>query len=169
MPHVIHQRTSGKLRTSMWIALRLEVARNRRNFRCARSQVAILLASLIFINSRRRQTIGTPWIVENKDWQLPISHLVNTYIQVRMTFACRNENGVAAAAKMLKTLLTCYNRCFQSLWNTGNEYWERKTTIWIVWLGVSWAGLTFRCFVWMHWNAKLVILSTYVPCSRYLA
>ena len=33
----------------------LEVARNRHNFRCARSQVAILLASLIFINSQRRQ------------------------------------------------------------------------------------------------------------------
>ena len=36
----------------MWTALRFEVARNRRNFRCARSQVAILLASLIFINSK---------------------------------------------------------------------------------------------------------------------
>ena len=33
----------------------LEVARNRHNIRCARSQVAILLASLIFINSQRRQ------------------------------------------------------------------------------------------------------------------
>ena len=37
----------------------LEVARNHRNFRCARSWVAILLASLIFINSRRRQTKHT--------------------------------------------------------------------------------------------------------------
>ena len=34
----------------------LETARNRRNFRCATSRVAILFASLIFINSRRRQT-----------------------------------------------------------------------------------------------------------------
>ena len=34
----------------------LEVDRNRRNFLCARSRVAILLALLIFINSRRRQT-----------------------------------------------------------------------------------------------------------------
>ena len=32
----------------------LKVARNRCNFRCARSWVAILLASLIFINSRRQ-------------------------------------------------------------------------------------------------------------------
>ena len=37
----------------------LEVARNRRNFCCARSRVAILLASLILINSRRRQTKRT--------------------------------------------------------------------------------------------------------------
>ena len=37
----------------------LKVARNRRNFRCARSWVAILLPSVIFINSRRRQTKHT--------------------------------------------------------------------------------------------------------------
>ena len=37
----------------------LEVTKNRRNFRCARSRVAILLASLIFINLRRRQTKRT--------------------------------------------------------------------------------------------------------------
>ena len=37
----------------------LKVAGNRRNFRCARSWVAILLASLIFINSRRRQNKRT--------------------------------------------------------------------------------------------------------------
>ena len=36
----------------------LEVARNHHNFRCARSQVAILLASLISINSRRRQSLA---------------------------------------------------------------------------------------------------------------
>ena len=34
----------------------LETARNRRNFRCATPRVAILLASLIFINSQRKQT-----------------------------------------------------------------------------------------------------------------
>ena len=34
----------------------LEVARNHRNFQCARSRVAILLALLIFINSQRRLT-----------------------------------------------------------------------------------------------------------------
>ena len=34
----------------------LEVARNHCNFCCARSWVANLLASLIFINSQRRQT-----------------------------------------------------------------------------------------------------------------
>ena len=37
----------------------LNVARNRRNFRCARSWAAILLALLIFINSRRRQNKRT--------------------------------------------------------------------------------------------------------------
>ena len=37
----------------------LEVARNRQNFRCARSWVAIILALLIFINSRRRQNKRT--------------------------------------------------------------------------------------------------------------
>ena len=31
-----------------------QVARNHRNFRCARLQVAILLTSLIFISSRKR-------------------------------------------------------------------------------------------------------------------
>ena len=35
------------------------------------------------------------YIVENKDGQLPISHPVNTYIRVRMTFASCNENGIA--------------------------------------------------------------------------
>ena len=37
----------------------LKVGRNHHNFRCARTWVAILLASLIFINSQRRQNKRT--------------------------------------------------------------------------------------------------------------
>ena len=43
---------------STWLVT-LEVATKCRNFRCTRSQVVVLLASLIFKNSWRRQTKRT--------------------------------------------------------------------------------------------------------------
>ena len=59
MPHDMHQRTSGNSghqHVDSSSLVTLKVARNHCNFRCARSRVAILLASLIFIISRWRQT-----------------------------------------------------------------------------------------------------------------
>ena len=40
-----------------------------------------------------------------QDWQLPISHLVNTGLGVDLRLP--HENGVAAAAGMLTTMLAC--------------------------------------------------------------
>ena len=46
--------------------------------------------------------IDDPKIVENEDWQLPTSHLINTYIRVRMAFASQaKQNGDAVYANML--------------------------------------------------------------------
>ena len=50
----------------------LKATRNRRNFRCARSRVAILLAAFILINARRRQTKRT----------LPTSMLCSSVVKV---------------------------------------------------------------------------------------
>ena len=63
LPHMAHLYNYSYTEHSpvviCYLLVTLEVARNHRNFCCARSWVAILLASLIFINSWRRQTKHT--------------------------------------------------------------------------------------------------------------
>ena len=100
----------------------LEVARNRRNFHCARSRIAILLASLIFINSRRRQTKCT----------LPTSMLSSSVVKAFCSKTwCRDRRRRAVCQNMSKNRFRKIGLMFASNLDCHICIFQRILQIWI--------------------------------------
>ena len=63
-----------------------------------------------------------------------------------MTFACRNENGVAAAAEMLKTMLTCKRTLSESLGHRKRVFRTKDYDVdRVIRRFLSWSDISLLC------------------------